>query len=393
MKRKSNAKAEDAIYSALVDLEEFKINEEFREIYTDIPSEDLQFLFLTLHSNIIRLFRDLNSRLPTKMHTAHYWADQSRDLIKAIDTAIDTYYSVQDSKYSFNIDEYHFDIFTDCRQFLSPSGGSEIPQNMEKIKLFYRSPIFTMNNTIKTETAKSNTYHKLSVIGEGSYALVYKYKDLNYNKNIVIKRAKEDLNEKEIERFKIEFDTLKNLSSPYVINVYKYNAEETEFSMEYMDTNLEKYINKNNANLSKERRKGIVYQILKGFNYIHSKDLLHRDINPNNILIKLYEHVPVVKISDFGLVREPNSTLTSVNTEYKGYYNDPVLRTVGFNNYSVEHEIYALCFVIYFVMTGREHYRDTGNSELDDLIKQGMHTDINKRPKNIEEIIGLFNKV
>lgn len=393
MVRTNNEKAEDAISAALGELESYEINDEFRKIYSEVSDEDLQLLFLKLHSNLISLFRAMNSRLPTKSHTAHYWADESRALITCVDTSLNVYYSVQESKYEFDIDEYYLDTFNQCRQFLSPSGGSELPTNMEKIELFYNSPIFTLSNTVKIETLTTSVYENLSMIGEGSYALVYKYKNSNYNKNVVMKRAKNNLDKKELKRFEKEFMTLKELSSPYIIDVYKYNSNIPEYSMEYMDINLEEYVDKNNSKLNKRQRKGIIYQILRGFKYIHSKSLLHRDINPNNILIKLYDHVPIVKISDFGLVREPNSTLTSVSTEYKGYYNDPVLKTIGFDKYSMVHEIYALIFVVYFVMTGRRNYRETDNPELDYLVTQGTHPDVNERPKSVDEIITLVSKL
>lgn len=393
MTRTNKEKAEDAIYEALVELEKFKIDEEFKLMYSEMPSNDLQFVFTILHSQFVRLFRDMNMRLPTKTHTAHYWAEQSRDLILCIDVCLNIYYAVKETEYEFNIPDYYMNLFDECRQFLSHSGGSELPTNMDKIKIYYKTPIFNISKQVTIKTNNNKTYATLSMLGQGSYAHVYKYRDSNYNKNIVIKRAKNDLNEKELERFEKEFKTLNELSSPYIIEVYKYDSSIPEYSMEYMDINLEKYIAINNTKLNKRQRKGIVYQILRGFEYLNNKKLLHRDINPNNILIKLYDDVPVVKISDFGLVKEPNSKLTSVNTELKGYYNDPILKTIGFQNYSIEHEIYALCFVIYYVMTGRVHYRETGSQALDYLIKKGIQTDTKNRPANIREVRNLFKNV
>lgn len=43
--------------------------------------------------------------------------------------------------------------------------------------------------------------------------------------------------------------------------------------------------------------KPIIYQILKGLEYIHSKKMIHRDLKLENILIDKNE---VVKITDFG---------------------------------------------------------------------------------------------
>lgn len=169
---------------------------------------------------------------------------------------------------------------------------------------------------IKLES-QSNKHANLHLIGEGSYALVYYYKDDFYDKKIALKRAKKDLTSKELERFKREFDELKSFKSPYIIDVYSYNAENREYTMEYMDSNLYDFIRTNNDKLTTAERKNYVYQVLKAFKYIHSKGRLHRDINPKNILIKIYDDVPVVKISDFGLIKQEESTLTTVNTDFK----------------------------------------------------------------------------
>ena len=99
---------------------------------------------------------------------------------------------------------------------------------------------------------------------------------------------------------------MNNLVSSYVLEVYKYDDKKNEYIMEYVDSTLEKYIN-NHMELSIQSRKSMVMQIFKAFDYIHSRGILHRDISPQNILIKEYDNVAVVKISDFGLVKIPNS--------------------------------------------------------------------------------------
>ena len=56
--------------------------------------------------------------------------------------------------------------------------------------------------------------------------------------------------------------------------------------MEYMDYTLDGYIAAHNSTLTIIQRKGIAQQILRAFDYLHSKGHLHRDISPKNILIK-----------------------------------------------------------------------------------------------------------
>ena len=245
---------------------------------------------------------------------------------------------------------------------------------------------------IKLES-QSNKHANLHLIEEGSYALVYYYKDDFYDKKIALKRAKKDLTSKELERFKREFDELKSFKSPYIIDVYSYNAENREYTMEYMDSNLYDFIRTNNDKLTTTERKNYVYQVLKAFKYIHSKGRLHRDINPKNILIKIYDDVPVVKISDFGLIKQEESTLTTVNTDFKGWFNDPNLRIIGFDKYSMCHEIYALTMTIYYLMTGKTNTTKIENKNLQEFVKRGMNTDCSKRYKDVEELLKEFRKI
>ncbi len=77
---------------------------------------------------------------------------------------------------------------------------------------------------------------------------------------------------------------------------------------------------------------------------ISLKGLLHRDISLTNVFIKHYDDVDVVKIGDFGLVKVPDSTLTSLQSELKGSLNDPDLINVGFANYDMCHETFTVCY-------------------------------------------------
>lgn len=246
--------------------------------------------------------------------------------------------------------------------------------------------------TIKIEN-NSNKKANLHLIGEGSYALVYYYKDEFYDKKIALKRAKKDLSDKELERFRREFNELKAFKSPYIIDVYFYNENSKEYTMEYMDSNLYDFIKQNNDKLSIEERKGYGYQILKAFKYIHSKERLHRDINPKNILIKKYDDVNVVKISDFGLVKLEESNLTTVNTDFKGWFNDPNLRIIGFDKYSMCHEIYALTMTMYFLITGRTNTTKIENKKLSEIVKKGMSANCDERYKDVEELLNDFRKI
>lgn len=370
-----------------------QINAEYSDLYKSFRNQKLREILMTLHHDLVGLFRTMNERLPTGEHEAHFWAEPSRDLIKRIGIIFSLVSSLKETPLAFQIDPYYLDLLTRCRDFLSSSGGSSLPPNMAKVELYYTLPIFLPLSSITISHKQQDFTFDLKLIGSGSYANVYKYKDTFYNRPFILKRAKKELTDKEVARFKREFDVMNDLSSPYILEVYCYNPDKNEYIMEYMDYTLDGYIAAHNSTLTIVQRKGIAQQILRAFDYLHSKGHLHRDISPKNILIKEYDDTLVVKLSDFGLVKIPDSTLTTVNTEFKGYFNDPALVVEGFNTYGIVHETYALTRVIYFVMTGKTNTEKITNQNLRAFVEKGLNPDKIKRFQNIRDMISAFKAI
>lgn len=377
-------------------LAELRINmdlsDEFSKFYTSFERKDLILILSTLHSAIIRLFKCMNQILPTKDSGAHFWADPSRELIDTIDKIETLQRNLNNSEYSFMIEEYNQRVINKCKEFLSSCYGSLIPENMEKIELFYAHPIFIKNNTVKIKHPNNDINYNLIQIGEGSYALTYKYHDDFYDRNFVVKKAKKNLSEKELKRFRQEFEIMKSLNSPYIVDVYSYNDDNNSYIMEYMDFTLDKYLKLNNDKISSGIRKSIILQLLKACKYLYEKGYLHRDLSPTNVLIKKYDDVLVVKIADFGLAKNPNNQLTTVNTEFKGVFNDPNLKLEGFNNYSMMHEIYALTMLIYFISTGKTNTTKIDDIKLKQFVQKGLGYNAN-RYKSVDELCETFKNI
>ncbi|KYG66814.1 serine/threonine protein kinase [Bdellovibrio bacteriovorus] len=369
------------------------ISPEYNDLYKGVKNEQLKVIFASLHSQYVNLFKTMNERLPTRGDTAHFWAGPSRGLIFAIEMAISLRRALKDSEYAFDIDEYHSKLFEKCQNFLKASGGSLIPEHTDKVDLYYTLPIFTPSSSQKI-SRKDNIFHaSLKHIGGGSYANIFKFHDEVFQHTFALKQAKKDLTFKERERFKREFDEMKKLSSPYVLEVYSFDETRFEYFMEYMDYSLHSYFEKYNATIKQDLRKSIILQALKGFSYLHSKNLIHRDISPKNVLLKIYDDVIVVKISDFGLVKIPDSTLTSVNTEMKGYFNDPALVTEGFDNYNVTHETYALTKLVFYILTGKTNTAKISDPNLVVFVKKGLNPDNTQRYQSVEQVSEAFKEL
>lgn len=358
---------------------------EYGPLYEIFIDSKLVGVFATFHSKLVALFELMNNRLPvTENSNSHFWANESRELKHCIRQINKLKRVLFNTKYSFKVDEYYDQLFEQCNKFLVESGGSTMPIGFKEVDIYYTIPIFYPSNNLALKSNYSETKVNLQLIGEGSYAKVFKYKDPHYGKDFVVKRAKTDLSSKELLRFKREFEEMKKLNSPYVVEVYTYCDEKNEYIMEFLDRTLEEHLKLLNSSLSKDRRKSICYQFLKGLEYLHSKNLLHRDLSPKNVLVKIFENTEVFKISDFGLVKILESDLTSLSTGMKGYCNDPQLKLEGFDNYTFEHEIYAITMIILFILTGKTNVEKIKDEKLIEIRNIGLNPDKSKRFKSLE---------
>lgn len=370
--------------------DEYKYN--YQELYKAVSNKKLRDIFSLLHYEFVTLFDIMNSRI--QKNYRYYIAEDCRNLIKIIDITLNLFNRLKETDLVFEIDENYYEYMLKCKDFLQQYRGSDIPSDMQPIELYETIPIFTMGKMIKITNVKTVFNAQKILLGEGSYAIVHKFTDPFYNITFAEKKLKSNRSDKEVARFKREYEYMKQLSSPYILEVYPYDDNNNSYIMEYVDSTLKDYINKNNQTLSFQDRYLLVLQVLKAIHYLHSKDILHRDISYSNILIKKYEDVIVVKISDFGLIKEENSSLTSTETEFKGSLNDPILRDNEFKNYNKQHEMYPLGAVIHFIMTGRENINlKKISNELKAIIEKCREYPIENRYKNINELLNDFKKV
>ena len=282
----------------------------------------------------------------------HFNAEDSRQLIYLIDEIGDAQQLLKHVAIEFAVGEYYEQVLESCSQFLVEAYGSTIPDEFERVRLVKYEPVFLLPDT-HVRMANRRESYELHMIDEGAFAFVYRYDDPEYGIPFALKRAKRDLDEKELIRFRREFDLLQELRSPYVLEVYRYNEERNEYTMEYCDETLSDYIKKRNATLTFGNRKRIALQFLYGLNYLHSKGHLHRDVSFKNVLVKLYDGAAVmVKLSDLGLSKARDSELTRTESELRGTILDPTIRS--FKEYNVLNEVYSVGFVLSFIFSGRK---------------------------------------
>lgn len=201
----------------------------YLELYKDLHDDEFALVLSSLHYQFNDLIGTLKSRINGK--NFYFKAGDSRALLKCIEIEESLERNLSNSPFKIKIDETYKKFFSEVKVYLRNSNGSLFPEDFYVIDIDEVMPIFYQPNFIIKAVNRSSTVQPI-LIGEGSYACVHYYEDPDLNKKIVIKKAKEELNNEELLRFKNEFDTLKSLSSPYIVEVYKYDGENHSYTME-----------------------------------------------------------------------------------------------------------------------------------------------------------------
>ena len=109
-------KIDNAIESAYRALAE-NLSKDNILLYSEVPDPKLQIVFSTLHTTINWTCERMNERLPTGNSTAHFWAEESRQLLNAIGTVEQLHKSLQGSRFAFFIDAaYQTSVYKGYKQ-------------------------------------------------------------------------------------------------------------------------------------------------------------------------------------------------------------------------------------------------------------------------------------
>lgn len=187
----------------------------------------------------------------------------------------------------------------------------------------------------------------LVFVGSGGFATVYKQKSTGS----IIKKLKEDfLADKGIRsRFKREYDITKSLQDVYgIIEVYSFDEASYSYTMEAAETTLEHYIKE--SALTDEMQIKCIRQILYIMKEVHKRDIIHRDLSPNNIFILR----GMLKIADFGLGKDLNifTSHQTMHTNAVGqYYYCAPEQFMLLKEGDKRSDVYSLGRIINFIMT------------------------------------------
>lgn len=184
-------------------------------------------------------------------------------------------------------------------------------------------------HTFEVQTSRftvDKKYYPVDVLGKGAYGVVCSAEDRSTKTKVAIKKCSDIFRDLvAAKRVLREVKLLRHFQHENVIGLYdlplpphdfKYKDSETfndlYIAMDLMDTDMSRIIDSQQP-LSGKHIQFFIYQTLCGLKYIHSANVLHRDLKPGNLLLNSDCEL---KICDFGLARGKTGSDDESMTQY-----------------------------------------------------------------------------
>ncbi len=175
-------------------------------------------------------------------------------------------------------------------------------------------------------------YKIIKTVGDGTYGSVVKAVNKKTGEVVAIKKMKKKFYSWEECMALREIKSLRKLNHSQIVKlkeVIRVN-DDLYFVFEYMEQNVYELIKDRTEPLPENQIKSVIYQTLKGLEYMHKHGFFHRDMKPENML----SNGDDAKIADFGLAREIRSRPPFTDYVSTRWYRGPeiLLRSTTYNS-------------------------------------------------------------
>ncbi|MDA3838214.1 MAG: protein kinase [Candidatus Delongbacteria bacterium] len=238
-------------------------------------------------------------------------------------------------------------------------------------------------------TVINQRYETVKLLGEGGFGSVYSVKDtFEHDKLLALKKIKTGIiSKKAVNVFKLEFKFLTSLIHPNLVKVHDFDidkdTDELFFTMEHIKG---KSLNKSlKESFSWEKVENNLIQSSRALSYIHSKEIIHYDIKPDNIFIDDYGRL---KLMDFGFAGSKNTT------EVRGTMQFIAPELILKKEITNQIDFFSLGVTFYYSITGKLPFKGKDKQEIIGNSIRGNFIPLKKlKPDTPEKLIRVINKL
>jgi eukaryotic-like serine/threonine-protein kinase len=243
-------------------------------------------------------------------------------------------------------------------------------------------------------------YRVIRELTEGGMGSVLLCEHPRLKTNCVVKVVRSDRNNEENRiRIKREADLGSLLTSPHTVRIWDIGTSDDGRPFLVMDyvqgVTLDSLTDRNP--LPPARAVAIWEQVLEAIIEAHTRNILHRDIKPQNIMVgERAGQKDFATLLDFGLVKDMQIVQDDLATSSSGWFGTPSYmppERIGRPNFlDVRSDIYALGAVLYRMLAGRDPFPSSGDFDLFERIQ----TQVPQDPREISsfpiepDLIGLM---
>jgi serine/threonine protein kinase len=211
-------------------------------------------------------------------------------------------------------------------------------------------------------------YEIRRVVADGGMGRVYEGIDKQTNTRIAVKVLHDDVSKDEValERFKREYEISSQLPHDHIVKVLDFQKDASGvwlLVMEFLDGEELRFILKREKMIPPERLVRMLAQVAVGLDEAHARQFVHRDLKPDNLFLCGTREGDVVKILDFGSVKDKNKDakkLTVLGTTIGSPFYMAPEQAQGLETLDARADVFALAAIAYECITGTVPF--TGNN-------------------------------
>lgn len=207
-------------------------------------------------------------------------------------------------------------------------------------------------------------YETLGILGEGTYGVVMKARHRATGKLVAIKRFKQTDEDDHVRKTSTrEVRMLQQLKHPNVVRLEDVFRREGKLYLvfEYIDNTILQVLESTTRGIPPRELRRFTYQLLRGLEFCHAHNVIHRDVKPENVLI---DQSGMLKLCDFGFARQMTSKGKYTDYVATRWYRAPEL-LVGDVSYGRPVDVWALGCMFAELSDGQPLF--PGESDLDQL--------------------------